>query len=595
MKKLIGEDAMNDAEFWGHATWEEENQDEDCYLILGRKNPKQKKKGLQRSIEKKPQGKSLNSSTTLPSCTCLSRNDIVYYTVYKKNKTKKKALNPFEKLGLNSNLVKSALKFGYKLPTPVQRKCIPIILEGKDLVAMARTGSGKSAAFLLPILHNLNGHCKTVGIRSIIFEPTRELAFQIEKFAKQLCRFTDIKICTIVGGASMTNQFENLSLNPDVIIACPGRFMQHIVEIDLNLTRVESVVLDEADQLFELGMGEQIEFIFSKIPNNKQIICMSATLPDALIEFTRLGLKYPSFVSMDSENALSPDLNMWFLYVRATEKVAALTYILRKLVLNDSLTKSMQLPPGVIIFVASRYHVEFFNDLLKKIGIIASTVYGSMDAEARLENLTKFRKQINQVLIVTDIAARGLDIPEVGVVINFDFPTSTKFFTHRVGRTARAGRKGLAISFTTREDLPHLMELSVFNGFKLENMNNSEDYDEPAQSLIFQDLQKRLLTNVTSKTDKNHFKVIQSKPIKNGSNLFKESNQPSSAYKDIDPKSSQNSLVLAQENTANVFDWNEKKIQQTSKTTSPNNLLDAKLNLNPDDYLCSLKPKLVNK
>lgn len=376
--------------------------------------------------------------------------DGLSYEVQDVNKVKKRRQGPFEKLGLSDFVTRAVARIGYNLPTPIQRKAIPAILSGCDVVAMARTGSGKTAAFLLPMIERLAAHKTVVGVRSVILEPTREMAFQIEKVTRQLCRFTDLRLCTIVGGCGMERQFEGLARNPDCVIACPGRFLHHVIEADLALSAVEYLVIDEADQMFELGLGEQVEQLLQRTSPHRQCVLLSATLPSQLVEFSSVGLRSPELIRLDVDANLPPTLDMWFLYTRTEEKLAALLYLLREIFLQpyfpaqystDVMTsRPMQLPQGVLLFVASRHHAEFVGLLLERAEVAVTVAYGSMDLQARKESVARFSKGLAKVLVATDVAARGLDIPEVGVVINFDFPISPKHFVHRVGRTARANR-----------------------------------------------------------------------------------------------------------------------------------------------------------
>ncbi|XP_053992528.1 ATP-dependent RNA helicase ddx54-like isoform X2 [Hylaeus volcanicus] len=384
---------------------------------------------------------------------------------------KKKTQNPFEKLGLSSFVTRAVYKLGFNLPTPIQRKVVPVVLAGRDVVAMARTGSGKTAAFLLPIIEKLFEHKTIVGIRSVILEPTRELAFQVEKVACQLSRFTNLRITSIVGGSSMENQFSSLSRNPDIVVACPGRLMHQVIETDIPLTTVQFLVIDEADQMFDLGLGDQVLLLLKRMNSNKQCILTSATLPSQLVEFAAVGLRSPFFIRLDCDATISPTLDMWFLYIRKEEKLAGLLFLLRHIllsvdrcVMNSLYSTGALLPQGVLIFTASRHHVDFLGAFLTKFGINAQVAYGSMDLQARVESVSRFRKGLSKVLIVTDVAARGLDLPVVGCVLNFDFPISPKHFVHCVGRTARANRPGLAVSFVTREELAYAEEVLLFSG-----------------------------------------------------------------------------------------------------------------------------------
>lgn len=381
---------------------------------------------------------------------------------------KSKKTGGFQALDLSTPVYKAVMKMGYNVPTPIQRKTIPHILQGKDVVAMARTGSGKTAAFCIPTINRLQKHSEMVGARAVLLAPTRELALQTAKVCKQFSRFTDLRLCILVGGKSMENQFERLAANPDIIVATPGRLMHHQVEAELSLQRVEVLVFDEADRLFELGFADQLNMIMKGCSPTRQCLLFSATLPSQLVAFTRAGLNEPEFVRLDVETSLSDQLSLWFLAVRKEEKIAALLFLLRQISTGGKNT---------VVFVATRHHVEFFQMLLSRSHIASSIVYGSMDQQARTEQINDFRKGKTKVLVVTDVAARGLDIPYLDNVVNFDFPASSKLFVHRTGRTARAGRSGLAISLVTQDEMPYMMDLTVFLGRKVryEGMEIGED------------------------------------------------------------------------------------------------------------------------
>lgn len=370
----------------------------------------------------------------------------------KKNKNAKSG--GFESLGLNPNVFRGIKRKGYKVPTPIQRKTMPTILSGADVVAMARTGSGKTAAFLVPMLHRLNQHLPQGGVRALILSPTRDLALQTLKFTKELGRFTDLRISCLVGGDSMETQFEELAQSPDIIIATPGRLMHHLSEVDdMSLRTVEYVVFDEADCLFGMGFAEQLHKILAQLSENRQTLLFSATLPSALAEFAKAGLRDPRLVRLDLETRISPDLKLSFFTLRQEEKYAALLYLIREHIGSDEQT---------LIFVSTKHHVEFLNSLFREEGIEPSVCYGDMDADARKIHVSRFRARRTMLLIVTDIAARGIDIPLLDNVINWDFPPKPKIFVHRVGRAARAGRTGTAYSFLTTEDMAYLLDLHLF-------------------------------------------------------------------------------------------------------------------------------------
>ncbi|KAL6504520.1 putative DEAD-box ATP-dependent RNA helicase 29 [Orobanche gracilis] len=367
---------------------------------------------------------------------------------------KKSKSGGFESLGLCPNVYNGVKRKGYRVPTPIQRKTMPSILAGYDVVAMARTGSGKTAAFLIPMLQKLQHHVPQAGVRALIMSPTRDLALQTFKFSKELGRFTDLRVSLLVGGDSMESQFEDLAQNPDCIIATPGRLMHLLEEIDdMSLRTVEYVVFDEADCLFSMGFAEQLHKILGKLGENRQTLLFSATLPSALAEFAKAGLRDPQLVRLDLETRISPQLKLTFFTLRQEEKYAALLYLIREHISSDQQT---------LIFVSTKYHVEFLYALFKEDGITASVCYGDMDHDARMIHVSKFKARKTMLLIVTDVAARGIDIPLLDNVVNFDFPPKPKLFVHRVGRAARAGRTGTSFSFVTSEDMAHLVDLHLF-------------------------------------------------------------------------------------------------------------------------------------
>ena len=362
----------------------------------------------------------------------------------------------FQSLGLSYPIFKAVLKQGYHVPTPIQRKTMPIILSGKDVVAMARTGSGKTAAFLVPMLEKLKAHCAKTGARGLVLSPTRELAMQTFKFARQFAKFTDLRISMILGGDSMESQFEKMHSNPDVLIATPGRLLHVLVEMKAKLSEVEYVVFDEADRLFELGFQEQLNEIVNRLPEHRQTLLFSATLPKLLIEFAKAGLNQPELVRLDVETKLSDLLKLHFISCRDEDKDAVLIYLLKNVIdLSNEMT---------LVFAATRHHVEMIQELLKKFEIDSTYVYSSLDPEARKDNISLFRSRKVKVMVVTDLAARGIDIPLLENVINFNFPCKSKLFVHRVGRVARAGNTGVAFSLVCPEEYPYLVELHQFLG-----------------------------------------------------------------------------------------------------------------------------------
>jgi ATP-dependent RNA helicase DDX54/DBP10 len=264
----------------------------------------------------------------------------------------------------------------------------------------------------------------------------------------------DLRTSIIVGGDSMESQFEDLSDCPDIIIATPGRLMHHLIDVkDMTLRSVEYVVFDEADSLFSMGFEKDLRGILRALSDTRQTLLFSATMPSQLKDFAKAGLRDPEVVRLDLDKRISPDLKLAFFTLRQEEKLAALLYLVRERISSEEQT---------IIFVSTKHHVEFLNILFREEGLEASVSYGAMDQEARMIHISKFRARKTMLLIVTDIAARGLDIPLLDNVVNWDFPAKPKLFVHRVGRVARQGRIGTAYTFVTSEDMPFLLDLHLF-------------------------------------------------------------------------------------------------------------------------------------
>ncbi|EJD03333.1 DEAD-domain-containing protein [Fomitiporia mediterranea MF3/22] len=421
----------------------------------------------------------------------------------------------FQSMGLHPPLLRSLTLRGYKVPTPIQRLSIPTLLANppRDLVGMARTGSGKTLAYMVPLTQRLSGrHATTFGARALILIPTRELALQVLKVGKELVRGWNsteaghagdntnddggddggstkgqaLRWGLVVGGESMDEQFEMITSNPDVIIATPGRLLHLIVEMNLDLRSVQYVVFDEADRLFEMGFSTALDEILHRLPSTRQTLLFSATLPKSLVEFAKAGLQDPKLVRLDAESKISSDLRMAFFSVKQAEKDACLLVLLRNIIRvplgspaeHDGAEKGKAnqkgkgkdsnsrhaAPHQTLIFVATKHHVEYVNALLTTAGYRVSHIYGQLDQAARTLQMERFRRGETSVLVVTDVAARGIDIPVLSHVVNFDFPAGARVFVHRVGRTARAGRTGWAWSFVTATELPHLLDLQLFLG-----------------------------------------------------------------------------------------------------------------------------------
>lgn len=270
-----------------------------------------------------------------------------------KKSSKVKKSGGFQAMGLSGPILKGIQKRGYKIPTPIQRKTIPVILEGRDVVAMAKTGSGKTACFLIPLFEKLKQRKnKSIGARALVLSPTRELAIQTFKFIKELGKFHDLKTILVLGGDSMDSQFSAIHQHPDIIVATPGRFLHVCMEMDLKLSFIQYVVFDEADRLFEMGFGEQLNETIRRLPESRQTILFSATLPKLLVDFAQAGLTDPVLIRLDVESKIPDALELRFIFSRPDERYATLLVLLKHMIPFTAQT---------VIFAGTQHHVELIS------------------------------------------------------------------------------------------------------------------------------------------------------------------------------------------------------------------------------------------
>jgi ATP-dependent RNA helicase RhlE len=355
---------------------------------------------------------------------------------------------PFAALGLSPALQKAVAERDYLSPTPVQTAAIPAVLHGRDVWATAQTGSGKTAAFALPILQLLvNAPRETPRrIRALILAPTRELAAQIgESFQRYGRHLPDpVKVVTVFGGVSINPQMMALRGGADIVVATPGRLLDLVDHNALRLHAVSTLVLDEADRLFSLGFAAELGRILSLLPADRQNLLFSATYPAEVNALATELLEHPLRVDVASTPDTTPDI-----VERAIEvDVPRRTQLLRHLIKENSWKR-------VLVFVATKYATEHIAEKLRRLGVSAGALHGELSQGARTRALADFKASHLQVLVATDLAARGLDIVQLPVVVNFDLPRSTVDYTHRIGRTGRAGEAGLAVSFVSADSHLH--------------------------------------------------------------------------------------------------------------------------------------------
>ena len=368
----------------------------------------------------------------------------------------------FASLALSEPLLRAVTELGYDEPTPVQRAAIPAVLRGEDVWASARTGSGKTAAFLLPILERLSasrGSSRT-GVRALVLVPTRELAAQIAEAAKRYGVHlpAPLKTRTVVGGVSTNPQRLALRGGADLVVATPGRLLDLVESNALTLDAVETLVLDEADRLFALGFEDELARILARLPARRQSLLFSATFPPAVRELAESLLHEPARIDVDAGTI--PDataIEQRAILVDAGKRTRLLRHLLQ--------THAW---PRVLAFVASGHGADHVAGKLKRAGITATSLHGDLSQGARTQALADFNAGRVQVLVATDVAARGIDIPELPAVVNYDLPRSSVDYLHRIGRTGRAGESGVAVSFVTADGEAHFRLIEKRHGLRIE-------------------------------------------------------------------------------------------------------------------------------
>ncbi|MFN2429085.1 MAG: DEAD/DEAH box helicase [Cryomorphaceae bacterium] len=345
----------------------------------------------------------------------------------------------FSSLGLNDKLLEGLDSMGFEKATPIQEDAIPIILKKKDLIACAQTGTGKTAAFLLPIIHELmENPISEPSIRALVIVPTRELAFQIDQALEGLSYFTDISSFSLYGGgdgANFDQQKKVLSTGTDFVVATPGKLISHLNMGYVKLDHLSHLILDEADRMLDMGFFEDLMRIVSFIPEKRQTLMFSATMPAKIRTLAKEILKEPEEITLSLSKPAAGVLQAAYL-VHDKDKIALITKLLDK----DDLS-------GVIVFSRTKRNVKEIAHKLKKTRHEVDEIHSDLDQSQREEVMRKFKNRKLQVLIATDIVSRGIDIKELQLVVNFDVPDEAEDYVHRVGRTARADNTGMAITF----------------------------------------------------------------------------------------------------------------------------------------------------
>lgn len=373
----------------------------------------------------------------------------------------------FNDLDIIEPIMKALTEKGYTTPTLIQEKAIPLVLKQKDMLGLAQTGTGKTAAFAIPIIqqiyNNRDLNSKKRNIQALIITPTRELALQIDDCVREYSKYTGTRHCVIYGGVKQNTQVSTLKNGVDILIATPGRLLDLMNQGFISLNNINYFVLDEADRMLDMGFVHDIKKILPKLPQKKQTLLFSATMPQAIATLSGTILKNPVRVEVTPTSSVVDTVAQYLYYVEKTDK---------KDLLIDLLSKDKK--QSTLIFSRTKHGADKIARLLCKAGIGSEAIHGNKSQNARQRALSNFKTNKTQVLIATDIAARGIDIDKLEMVINYDLPDVPETYVHRIGRTGRAGNSGIALSFCAEDERSLLNDIQKLTGKRLEVANRQQ-------------------------------------------------------------------------------------------------------------------------
>jgi len=343
-------------------------------------------------------------------------------------------MNTFDELKINEDIMRSIKELGFTKPFPIQAQAIPELLQGNDVIGQAHTGTGKTATFGIPMLQNI---MHGGGIQGLVIAPTRELAMQITEEIKKVGKYTKIKVVTVYGGQGIGIQLDALRRKPEIVVATPGRLIDHLDNGSIRTDDIKHVVLDEADVMLDMGFIEDIEYVLQKVPGNRITSLFSATMPPEILRLSDKYLNNPKNILIDSDDLSGEGIDQSFLVIKDRDKHKYLTDFI-----NENRGQ-------VIVFCSTKIRTRNVSRDLQKSRYKVVAIEGDMSQNKREYSMMKFRKNQADILVATDVAARGIDVPKVGLVVNYDVPNQDMVYFHRIGRTARAGAKGRAITLVS--------------------------------------------------------------------------------------------------------------------------------------------------
>lgn len=419
----------------------------------------------------------------------------------------KENFESFNQFELNPEIIKAIKEIGYEIPSPIQLKTIPHLLEGSDIIGQAQTGTGKTAAFSIPVLQNIDSANR--DLQAIILTPTRELAIQVAEAIHSYAKYTkNIRVLPVYGGQSIFQQVKHLRNGVQIIVGTPGRVMDHIRRETIEFSHLKMVVLDEADEMLRMGFIDDVEWILSHTPQERQTALFSATMPKEIRRIAERHLNNPVNIEIEHKTLTVPAIKQYYSNVSESQKTDLLTKILEAESTEDE---------SILIFCRTKRGCDLLNEKLTARGYTVEAMHGDMNQNQREAVLKKLKTGKVEILVATDVAARGIDVERIGIVINYDMPGDTESYVHRIGRTGRAGRKGKSILFVTPKQVRMKRDIEIFTKQQIEPLRLPSPTDIVARRVS--GLKEKLISALTEKDLDLYLALVEDFAEENGCDI----------------------------------------------------------------------------
>ncbi|MBX7170087.1 MAG: DEAD/DEAH box helicase [Pyrinomonadaceae bacterium] len=419
----------------------------------------------------------------------------------------KENFESFNQFELNPEITKAIKEIGYEIPSPIQLKTIPHLLEGSDIIGQAQTGTGKTAAFSIPVLQNIDASNR--DLQAIILTPTRELAIQVAEAIHSYAKYIkNIRVLPVYGGQSIFQQVKHLRNGVQIIVGTPGRVMDHIRRETIEFSDLKMVVLDEADEMLRMGFIDDVEWILSHTPKERQTALFSATMPKEIRRIAERHLNNPVNIEIEHKTLTVPAIKQFYSNVSESQKTDLLTKILEAESTEDE---------SILIFCRTKRGCDLLNEKLTARGYTVEAMHGDMNQNQREAVLKKLKTGKVEILVATDVAARGIDVERIGIVINYDMPGDTESYVHRIGRTGRAGRKGKSILFVTPKQVRMKRDIEIFTKQQIEPLRLPSPTDIVARRVS--GLKEKLISALTEKDLDLYLALVEDFAEENGCDI----------------------------------------------------------------------------